>query len=351
MYRIVSIAASAAAVLAALAARATAQVNATLSLQVSGQARSTVIHVPAGVTKAPVVFFVHGAGGSGANFRNETKGDVTADREKFIAVYPSASGNGASGTWQDMQGTGNFPFFRAVLDTLDKRYGIDRNRIYMTGFSQGGFISFAAACFFSDIFAAVAPVSGHSMATCAIKRPVPVYLTYGAREDKVAFVKDADIWQKLNKCPAAPTIVRPYPASNPNSQVTRVSYGPCDQGTAVIMDSISLQGHQWPSASNMIQADEVWSFFKPYSLGNPTGVRRPASGDPGRIAAAYARGVVRLDGVAEGARVRVSDIRGRRVVAAAVAHGRFAFRDKPGGMYLVAVEGRDGTEMRKLFVP
>ncbi len=341
----------AAAFAALLAAHASAQVNATLSLQVSGQTRSCVIHVPAGVTKAPVVFFVHGANGSGASFRNETKGDATADREKFIAAYPSASANGAVGTWADMQGTGNFPFFRAVLDTLDKRYGIDRNRIYMTGFSQGGFISFAAACFFSDIFSAVAPVSGHSMTSCTIKRPVPVFLTYGANEDKVAFVKDADIWVKLNKCQGAPTIVRPYPASNPNSKVTRVNYGACDQGTTVIMDSISQQGHQWPGASNLNQADESWAFFKQYSLEAPTGVRRTAPGGVGRIAAAYAQGLVRLDGVAEGARVRVTDIRGHLVATAEIAQGQFAFRGRPGGVYMLDVEGTDGMATRKLFVP
>ena len=146
-----------------------------------------------------------------------------------------------------MQGTGNFPFFRAVLDTLEARYKIDRNRVYMTGFSQGGFISFAAACFFSDLFAAVAPVSGHSMTACTLKRPFPVFLTFGANEDKAYFVKDTDVWLKLNKCPSTPpTITRPYPASNPNSKATRVSYGPCEGGTSVLMDSISQQGHQWP---------------------------------------------------------------------------------------------------------
>jgi hypothetical protein len=49
--------------------------------------------------------------------------------------------------------------------------------------------------------------------------------------------------------------------------------------------------------------------------------------------------------------VRVTDIRGHLVAAAAVVHGQFAFRDKPGGVNTIAVEGKDGAEMRKLFVP
>ena len=65
------------------------------------------------------------------------------------------------GTWADMQGTTNFPFFLAVIDTVDARYHIDRNRVYMTGFSQGGMIGFVASCSYANVFAAVAPVSGH----------------------------------------------------------------------------------------------------------------------------------------------------------------------------------------------
>ena len=69
------------------------QTKETLSFQVEGQTRSSAIYVPTGIENPPVVFFIHGANGSGGAFENETKGDVTADREKFIAVYPSASSN------------------------------------------------------------------------------------------------------------------------------------------------------------------------------------------------------------------------------------------------------------------
>ena len=69
-----------------------------LSMQVGGKTRTCMVHVPSRATKAPLVFFVHGANGSGAAFESETKGDATADREKFIAAYPSASSDGSTGT-------------------------------------------------------------------------------------------------------------------------------------------------------------------------------------------------------------------------------------------------------------
>jgi poly(3-hydroxybutyrate) depolymerase len=342
----------AAACVASLAASGFAQTKTTLSIQVAGKTRSCAVYVPSGISKPPVVFFVHGATGSGGNFENETKGDVTAEKEKFIALYPSASSNGASGTWEDMQGTGNFPFFMALLDTMDARYKIDRSRIYMTGFSQGGFISFAAACFFSDIFAAVAPVSGHSMTSCTIKRPVPVYMTFGVGEGPASFLKDRDSWMKWNKCPSTETITKPFPASLPNSKNVRVTYGPCDQGSQVLVDSIIGQGHQWPSASNGVQADLVWAFFKPYSLAGASGVQpRYSRTSRENFTVAYAAGMIRLDGIPDASRVRVTNSKGERVATDITKQNQFAFKDKPSGVYVVEVGGANGSLSKKFIVP
>jgi poly(3-hydroxybutyrate) depolymerase len=340
----------AAASLLSLTASAIAQTNVTLSLQVGGKTRNSVVHVPSGTNKPPVVFFIHGATGSGANFQRETKGDATADREKFIAVYPSASANGASGTWDDMQGTGNFPFFMAIIDTLNARYQIDKNRIYMTGFSQGGFISFAAGCFYSDVFAAIAPVSGHAMKPCTIKRPVPTFMTWGASEG-TSFLADRDLWVGLNKCASTTTITKPFPASTPNSKGTLVSYTSCDKGSTVQMDSISGQGHQWPGTANGNHADEVWSFFKKYTLEGTTGISIPKSASPGAgFSVSYASGTLRLAGISEAARVQVTDI-GGRVVANAVAAGEVVVPHLTGGVYVITVGEKGNSVARKVLVP
>jgi poly(3-hydroxybutyrate) depolymerase len=353
----------AAACLLSSAATGIAQTNVTLNFQVAGKTRNSVVHVPSGTSKPAVVFFIHGATGSGANFQRETRGDATADREKFIAVYPSASANGASGTWDDMQGTGNFPFFLAIIDTLNARYQIDKNRIYMTGFSQGGFISFAAGCFYSDVFAAIAPVSGHAVKPCTIKRPVPTFMTWGGNEG-TSFLADRDLWVGFNKCTGTPTTTRNYPATTPNAKGTLVSYGTCDQGSAVQMDSISGQGHQWPGTSAGNHADEVWSFFKKYSLTGTTGLRDrkiAQGGEP--ITVSYSAGLLRMGGAGEGFKeglgekfaekfeVKVADSHGRLVASGTAAQGRFAFKDQPSGVYVATVSGGGRSASRKFVIP
>ena len=40
-----------------------------------------------------------------------------------------------------------------------KKYGIDKNRVYVSGFSMGGMMSYHAANKMGDMIAAIAPVS------------------------------------------------------------------------------------------------------------------------------------------------------------------------------------------------
>jgi len=324
----------------------------TKNFTVGGTKHNCNWYVPTGINKPPVVFFIHGANGSGTEFENTTKGNTVADKEKFIAVYPSASSSGAAGTWADMRGTGDFPFLLAVLDTLDKRYSIDRNRVYMTGFSQGGFISFVAGCKYSDIFAAIAPVSGHAGTGCTIKRPVSVFLTFGAQEDKVSFVNDLNIWLKLDSCPSKPTITSPYPSSNSKSRVTRLTYGPCAQGTYVVMDSISGQNHMWPSTTNINQAEETWAFFKQFSLNSGTNVRQGVLlTESNQVSVTFATGLLSIQGIdkIQNSSVDIVDIRGRLVFSAPINNGLVPFKNRPAGTYLVIVK-RDNYQPQQFSV-
>ena len=321
------------------------QTTTTLTFQVGGKTRHVIFHVPGGADKPPVVFFIHGANGSGPAFEKETKGDALADKEKFIAVYPSASGTGSAGIWDDMSGTGNYPFFLAILDTLDARYRIDRNRVYMTGFSQGGFISFVAGCKYSSVFAAIAPVSGHAGTSCTLERPVPVFMTFGAQEGASSFLNDLNVWLKLDSCPSTPEV------TDLGSGVSKVTYGPCAQGTYVVMDSISGQGHQWPNKMNW--AEQVWEFFKQFSLEDATQIsQQTASATRETVMASYASGTIRIQGMKDISRIRVIDSRGRQVTSSTGVQQLMNFKNRPTGIYLIRIDGNGRScVVRKIVVP
>ena len=341
-------------VLLALAAAGSAQTTTTISFKVGTTTRSGVVHVPKGVAKPPVVFFVHGYGGSGSGFEGDTKGDAVADTAKFIAVYPSA----ISGSWS-MYDTADYPFLLALLDTVDARYKIDRNRVYCTGFSQGGFISFGVGYKHPEIFAAVAPVSGHipSFSTSApLKRPVPLFLTFGTNDvsDVASFMTDVNTWFKLDTCVAgSKKEVRPYPSTHSSSVVARITYS-CAQGSELMIDSVVGGPHEWAmdTVKKVNTTVEVWNFLKRFSLNGTTSVAdRTSSDSPEPLRATFRAGRIHLQGIDEGGTARVTDIEGRLVATAPVVDRSFAFENRPGGVYFVVGVGDGVARTFKVTVP
>jgi poly(3-hydroxybutyrate) depolymerase len=321
----------------------------TLSLKVAGVSRTTTLHVPtSGLSKPALVFVLHGLGGDGPGMQSGTQMDKVADREKFVVAYPNAVG----GTWDYAGAKNDYAFLKAILDTTVARYQVDRNRVYISGFSQGGGEAVYAAFNYPDVYAAVAPVSSVGSGAPTPKRPIPILLTFGTKDlyTPATFMASVAGWIKIDSCAATPTVVRPYPATNSKSVVTRLTYGKCAQGTEIVVDSIQGGGHEWPNntATKINNAEEVWAFFKKFTLDRgTTGVRRTdlVSGRP--LSATYRAGVVRLEGVDENCQVRVVDARGRVVVFARATDGRFAWTAPSRGLYAIEVgEGRETRSVR-----
>ncbi len=136
------------------------------TLTVDGRERTYIVQAPERPKdKLPVVFFFHGGGGRGERMAAKGFRGMVA-RENFLAVYPS----GWKNHWNDGRRaariaaqTGNVDdvkFVRAVVDDLEKRYPIDRSRIFATGVSNGGIFSHYLAAKAADLFAGIAPVIG-----------------------------------------------------------------------------------------------------------------------------------------------------------------------------------------------
>lgn len=239
----------------------------TLTLRVAGASRTAALYVPTGVLAKPaLVFVLHGLGGDGPGMRSSTQMDKVADREKFIVAYPSAVG----GTWDYASTKNDHTLLKAIIDTTVARYQVDRGRVYVSGFSQGGGMAVYAAFTDPDIYAAVAPVSSVGSGAPTPNRPIPIHLTFGTNDlyTPATFMASVAGWVKFDSCAANPAIIRPYPASNANSTVTRLTYGSCAQGTEIAVDSIRGGGHEWPNntATKVSTSEEVWAFFKRFTL-------------------------------------------------------------------------------------
>jgi poly(3-hydroxybutyrate) depolymerase len=325
----------------------------TQSMQIAGVSRTYIVHAPSGLNNPPLVLNIHGYNMDAASEQSYTKMDQVADREKFIVVYPNAINK----SW-DMSGANDFTFLMAIVDSMDKKYKIDRTRIYSCGFSQGGFMTFQLACRYSDVFAAIAPTSGNLTGTCTLKRPMSMRLTFGTNEGftggTAAFMENVTKWIALVNCPTTPVVTRPYPSSNPNSLVTRLYYGPCDGGTEVIADSVRTGGHEWPmnTSDRINNSEETWAFLKKFTM-TQTVVTHRQTMTPRRdgITVSYASGIIRLDGAGENYRVKVIDTRGRLVSGIAMAENQIVFKNKPNGVYVVMASGNNKFVALRIMIP
>ncbi len=326
---------------------ARAQTTESLKFSVAGTNRESQIHIPAQIENPPVVFFFHGAGGNGPGFANDTKGDVVSDREHFIAVYPS----GIGGNWSYGEGSEDFTFILALIDSLDNRYQIDRERIYAAGFSMGGGMTFALGCNYSDVFAAIAPVSAAG-AVCSPENKIPVLITFGTKDmyPPDRFMESLARWAELNECPSTSEITRPYPASNNQSMVTRISYGPCAEETYVMADSIQNGGHGWPtdSRTSINQADEAWAFFQQFTLNNTVSTATKPKPEKNPISAFYSSGSIHFNQDLHAARVRILDSRGKMIAGINRVSQDFTFHPNASGLYLLFV---NETQVFKMAIP
>ena len=139
------------------------------NLDVDGVSRAYILDVPERIqakTPAPLLFDFHGFGHSAAGVWEVSKFRDLAARDGFITVYPDGLpvdllGRHGPG-WEIFSTNPNrdLTFVTRLLDYLERTYCVDRNRVFATGFSNGGFFSNILGCTMADRFAAVAPVSG-----------------------------------------------------------------------------------------------------------------------------------------------------------------------------------------------
>ncbi len=142
--------------------------------------------------KWPLVLFLHGAGESGTNLaRVKTHGPpklVEAGREfPFILVSPQSSGRG----W-------NSDTLNALLDDLMGKYRVDKDRVYLTGLSMGGYGTWALAAAHPEKFAAIAPICGGGNTADARKLVrLPIWVFHGAKDPTVPLPRSEEMVQAI----------------------------------------------------------------------------------------------------------------------------------------------------------
>jgi len=237
-----------------------------------------------GSTPIPLVLAFHGWTLTSQIQAQMSDMSATANDRGFAVAYPQGVGNSwnagsCCGGAFDQQ-VDDVAFALALVDSIGTEMCIDTNRVYSTGFSNGGFISHRLGCVASDVFAAIGPVAGVIMIPdeqCNPERAVPVMHLHGTADTSVAWEGNGMVphisvpgsiqgWVDRNGCDADSTV------TFQEGDTTCESWGNCgDDGAEVVLCTIEGMGHCWPgdpactglmeTPSLTVQASEVVADF------------------------------------------------------------------------------------------
>ncbi len=245
----------------------TAQKTIIDSILHKGLQRNFRVYVPKiySASKAtPLILNFHGYTSNA--MQQEAYGDfrAIADTANIILVHPNGTGSPQSWNNFGVPGTGvdDIGFVSVLLDTLLKRYNIDKSRVYSTGMSNGGFMSYDLACFLSNRIAAIASVTG-SMASlhlnaCKPSHPIPIMEIHGTSDNTVSYNGSTGVlaidslvryWAKFNKSTLTPVITQ-LPDINKNDGSTvehQLFLG--NNCNSVELFKVIGGGHAWPGAN------------------------------------------------------------------------------------------------------
>ena len=261
-----------------------------------GITREYTIHIPPGYdaeNPVPLVFSLHGFTSNNAFHMLYTGFNNIADTANFIVVYPQGTLTAQGATHWNVGGftagstTDDVGFFDALIDEVSSNYSINPDRVYSTGMSNGGYMSFLLACQISSRIAAIASVTGSMTPStyyeCNPEHPTPVLQIHGTTDGTVPYGGGAgwsqsipdvlDYWINYNNCDTDP-IVTPFDDIEPNDGSTAEHYlwNSGDNGVTTEHIKVTGGGHDWPGIGlgygnmDLSASIEVWKFFMRFDI-------------------------------------------------------------------------------------
>tara|TARA_B100001989_G_scaffold237980_1_gene201022 strand:- start:2338 stop:3606 length:1269 start_codon:yes stop_codon:yes gene_type:complete len=240
----------------------------------------------------PLLISLHG-GADYADANMQYTGFLDIINEKgFVAIFPQgtvAAGKGDTGWYAGGDCTNlevcDLSFVERLIDYSIEDLNIDKNRVYVSGFSNGAFMVYTLACFLSNKVAAFAPVSG-SMSPddyqiCNPQRPIPVIHIHGTSDDSIPIQGNdyvtplqqvSSYLSSLNNCSQNSIINGEDTNEDGYAWYSEISSN-CNQGVNVNFTYLENFGHSWPSTesgkgggADIDGASFIWEFLSTYDI-------------------------------------------------------------------------------------
>lgn len=264
--------------------RAHAQEWREASITVNHVERWYRVYVPAALPQhAPVLLSLHGGTGSMYTIdKGATHGWVRlADLHRFLLVVPNGTGKNGDGhsrrqTWNDLRSdpaesqssADDVGFISALLDHIETKYSTDPARVYVTGNSNGGMMTYRLLMEMPERFAAgaafIANIPVNARPPHPPARSVPLMLWSGT-EDRLMKYAGGEIsggrgcvrsvpatvawWVDANHADVskAQTVILPDADPKDHCRVSRTLYPPLLGGAPVLFYLAEGGGHTMPT--------------------------------------------------------------------------------------------------------
>lgn len=260
----------------------------------NGIYRTYILYVPAiysASNPVPLVFNFHGytSNSSAQMFYGDFR--PIADTANFLVVHPMGTLDGNNQPYWNSGWGGtvdDIGFTAALIDSLSAQFNINQNRIYSTGMSNGGFMSYTLACSLSNRIAAIASVTGtmntNQSLSCNPQHPMPIMEIHGTADATVPYngatgmssiPNTLNYWTTFNQ-----TDVQPIFSNVPNINLVdgctaeHYVYKNGTNGVEVEHYKIIDGAHTWPGAPVVVgvtnydinASEKIWQFFAKYDI-------------------------------------------------------------------------------------
>ncbi len=353
----------------------------TFSFQHNGINRTYILFVPENNVKGeamPLLLALHGFTQNGQTMMQLSGFNDLASEYNFVVAYPYGVGTSwnvgvTGGSTADDVG-----FLSVLIDSIAMKTTIDQNRVYATGFSNGGFMSYRLACEASTRIAAIASVAGTmAVATanaCFAERAVPVMHIHGTSDFIVPYNGNGsfqsvnatmEYWNTQNGCPSDPTLFTYPDIVSEGSTVEASVWDSCNNETENRLLRIINGGHTWPGNSgsggigitnmDISASAEIWTFLSRFSLSSPVGITTFHGKQPFTVTPnPYSSGLLSLFCDATEATLKIVDIHGRLRVSRQInfSNGKAFYNPEPleKGLYLLVLSTGKTQSSTKLIV-
>lgn len=250
------------------------------SVAIGGRERDYFVVAPRGVAadeRLPVVVVLHGLGVNARAMSWAADWRHAVERERFFAVFPQ----GVADSWNmgpccppaNLVGSDDVGYLDAVAQAVASRPDVDDAQMFLTGFSNGGIMTYALACARPGLFAAIAPMAGSNLGACFPDAPISVLHHHSDPDNVVPYDGGPSFGRLLSSkdFPDVPRSVGEWATrsgcddgprtTTDDDGVDHIAWTGCPDEIRIELVRVPDRGHNWPRKGDYDPLSAMLDFF------------------------------------------------------------------------------------------